>query len=328
MNFFDLHCDTAGECFKQRKALAENDFHISLCKGKGLDKWAQLFAIWITDDLRGKTAESYYNAAVENFRREISQNSEKIKLCKDLHDYYEAINSGRCAAFLTVEGASAVCGEGGLERAKHDGVKAVTLTWNSKNEIACGCQDEENGGFTQRGKSFIRELGEKNIIADVSHLNRKGFYELMAAETDAPIIASHSNSASVLDKTRTESLDKFFSMRRLLEDEQIKLLIERGGLIGLNFCNSFLGDPGDDGFEAVFRHAAKILELGGEDVLAMGSDFDGCDINPELAGLDRIPALYDYFLLRGAGKELAEKIFFCNAEKFFIGVLQKDTDVL
>ena len=159
-----------------------------------------------------------------------------------------------------------------------------------------------------------------NIVADVSHLNTAGFYD--AVSSGARVIASHSNSKSVLEKTRKDSEDKFFSCRRNLDDNQIKVLVEHGGLIGLNFCKSFLGDEGDDGFEAVYRHMAHILDLGGENVLAIGSDFDGCEISPELDSVDKIPNLYSFLSEKGVDKPLLEKIFFENAENFFKTVLQ------
>lgn len=322
MNFFDLHCDTAGECFLQKKQLADSDLNISLCKGEALDKWAQLFAVWIPDELRGEEACEYFDKVSSGFIEQINMNSSKIKLCKDLNDFNEAILLGKCAAFLTVEGGSAVCGEGRLEALKQFGVKLVTLTWNLNNEIGGGCQDDEKIGFTQTGKQVLSELSRLNIIADVSHLGKKCFYELFDGGYDMPIIASHSDCSSVLLSTRAESEDREFSLRRSLDDEQIKLLIERKSLIGINFCRSFLGDYGDDGFEAVYRHIEHILSLGGENCVAVGSDFDGCDINPELDSLDKIPDLRAFLAGKGYSDALLEKIFYNNAAKFFINVLQ------
>ena len=135
------------------------------------------------------------------------------------------------------------------------------------------------------------------------------------------MLASHSTSASVLDRTRKESEDKAFSLRRALDDDQIRALSRHGGLIGLNFCGSFLGDKGDDGMAAALRHAEHILELGGEDILAIGSDFDGCTMHPELSGIECIPRLYDYFMQNGLHSEICEKIFFENAWQFFKNVL-------
>ena len=62
---------------------------------------------------------------------------------------------------------------------------------------------------------------------------------------------------------------------------------------------------------------SHILDIGGEDVLAIGSDFDGCDINAELAGIDKIPDLARSLERRGMDKKLLNKIFFDNAYSFF-----------
>lgn len=323
MNLFDLHCDTAGECYNRKIPLLSNDLHVSLSKGDMFDKWSQLFAVWIPDEIRGEKAKKYFCNVYSNFKKELSYNTEKIKLCKSFDDYQAAISSSKCAAFLTVEGASALCSSKMMDYAQQIGVKLVTLTWNADNEIAGGCQSNTDLGFTEFGKHFIKELEKANIIADVSHINRKSFFELMDMETDVPVIASHSNSASVLLKTRIDSKDRWFSERRLLTDEQIKLLIERKSLIGLNFCNSFLGDPGDDGFSAVLRHAEHILSLGGEDSICIGSDFDGCEMNPELSGLDKMFDLYCFLSKSGLENSILDKMFYKNAENFFISVLQK-----
>lgn len=320
MNLFDLHCDTAGECFNRKIPLYDGNLHYNICKGNVLDKECRLFAIWIPDELRGKDAAEYFDNVLLNFKNEISFNSSKIKLCQGFSDLSEAENSSKCAAILTCEGASPFAYEGGIDRANELGVKLITLTWNGENEVGFGCQSGCDSGLKPLGKQLLRDMERLNIVADVSHLNTAGFYD--AISSGARVIASHSNSKSVLEKTRSDSEDKFFSCRRNLDGEQIKLLIECGGLIGINFCKSFLGDEGNDGFEAVYRHMSHILELGGENALAIGSDFDGCEINPELSGVDKMPALEAFLLEKGIGKELAEKIFYKNAYNFFKNILQ------
>ena len=320
MNLFDLHCDTAGECFNRKTALLDGCLHYNICKGKSLDKECRLFAIWIPDELRGRDAAEYFEKVLTNFKNEILLNSSKIKLCQGFSDLKEAEESGKCAAILTCEGASPFAYEGGIQTANNYGVKLITLTWNGENEIGYGCQSGCDSGLKPLGKQLLKDMERLNIVADVSHLNTAGFYD--AVSSGARVIASHSNSKSVLEKTRKDSEDKFFSCRRNLDDEQIKLLIECNGLIGINFCKSFLGDEGDDGFESVYRHMLHILELGGENVLAIGSDFDGCEINPELSGVDKMPALKRFLIEKGIRTELAEKIFFKNAYDFFKNILQ------
>lgn len=320
MDIFDLHCDTAGECLNRGKALYDGDLHINLCKGRQLDKWIQLFAIWIPDNLRGKTALDYFEKVLRNFKSEISKNDDKIELCQGISDVKRNLESKKCAAILTCEGGSPFAESGGADLAKEYGVKLITLTWNDENELGYGCQSGIDLGLKPAGKALLKQMERMNIAADVSHINRAGFYD--AVSSGAKVIASHSNSEAILLKTRKESQDRFFSCRRSLNDEQIKLLIECGGLIGINFCKSFLGDEGDDGFEAVYRHMEHMLELGGENVIAIGSDFDGCEINPELAGVDKIPALRAYLSEKGINNLILDKIFFENAYKFFKNILQ------
>lgn len=320
MNLFDLHCDTAGECFNKKLSLYNGNTHINLCKGESLDKWAQFFAIWIPDELRGQAAEEYFEKVLLNFQNEVKINSDKIKLCQGLSDFKECKTNKKCAAFLACEGASPFVENEGIYRAKEMGVKLITLTWNAENEIGYGCQSGNDSGLKNAGKALLKNMEKLNIVADVSHLNRAGFFD--AVSSGAKVIASHSNSKNVLMKTRKDSEDKFFACRRNLDDEQIRLLIECKGLIGINFCRSFLGDIGDDGFEAVYRHISHILDMGGENVLAIGSDFDGCEIADELSGVDKIRDLKHRLQGKGLREDMLEKIFFKNAENFFEIVLQ------
>ncbi len=315
-----MHCDTAGECFNKKIPLADNNLHISMCKGELLDEWCQVFAVWIPDEFRGKSALDYFESVLKNHWREINKNSEKIQLCQRFSDVEHAIENGKCAAITAVEGGSPFAENDAIYIAKEYDVKLITLTWNGENELGYGCQSGNDSGLKACGKSLLRAMRDMNIAADVSHLNRAGFYD--AISSGARLIASHSNCEKVLLNTRKDSEDKFFSCRRSLNDEQIKLLIECKGLIGINFCKSFLGDGGDDGFEAVYRHMSHILCLGGENILAIGSDFDGCEINPEMAGVDKIPDLYDFLSRKGMNADLLDKIFFLNSQNFFKNVLQ------
>lgn len=320
MRLFDLHCDTAGECFNRKIPIAENNLHISLCKGEVLDEWSQVFAIWIPDELRGGNALDYFIRVLENHKKEVNKNSDRIQMCQRIADIDEAVKNGKCAAITAVEGGSPFAEKDAIYIAKEHGVKLITLTWNAENELGYGCQSGSDSGLKELGKALLRDMREMNIAADVSHLNRAGFYD--AISSGARVIASHSNCESVLEKTRKDSEDKFFSCRRSLNDEQIKLLIECEGLIGINFCKSFLGDEGDDGFEAVYRHMSHILDMGGEDVLAIGSDFDGCEINSQLAGIDKIPDLRVFLTEKGMESVLLDKIFYDNSRNFFKNILQ------
>ncbi len=283
MRFFDLHCDTITECYSKEKSLKNNDLDISLEKADFLEDWVQVFAVWMPDEYRGKEAEDYYKKVLLKYNEEL-KNAENIK------------------PILAVEGGSALAGKlENIERLYNDGVKIITVTWNKENELASGCFSENDTGLTSFGKEAIKEMVKKKIVPDVSHLGEKGFFDLCET-TDFPFIASHSDA------------EKIHSHVRNLKDEQIKIICRRKGLIGLNFYNRFLGEG--NSFEMMIKHAEHILSLGGENSLALGSDFDGCSINPELKGIEKIQGLYESFE-KHFGKILAEKIFFENAERYF-----------
>ena len=283
MKFFDLHCDTITECYLKNKFLKNNDLDVSLDKADFLEEWVQVFAIWMPDELRGRDAEDYY---------------EKVLL-----KYNEELNDAKnVKSILAVEGASALGGNlENIEKLYADGVKIVTITWNKENELASGCFSENDAGLTAFGKEAIKEMVKRKIVPDVSHLGEKGFFDLCET-TDFPFIASHSDA------------ERINSHPRNLKDEQIKIICQRKGLIGLNFYNRFLGEG--NSVEMLIKHAEHILSLDGEDSLALGSDFDGCSINPEIKGIEKMQNLYHSFE-KHFGKKLAEKIFFENAERYF-----------
>ena len=66
-----------------------------------------------------------------------------------------------------------------------------------------------------------------------------------------------------------------------------------------------------------------MLDLGAENSIAIGSDYDGCEINPELCGIGKMPSFERFLLGKGLGKELTDKIFFKNSYNFFKNILQK-----
>ena len=183
----------------------------------------------------------------------------------------------------------------------------VTLTWNGENAIGSGSQTDH--GLTAFGREAVRELIRWGIVLDVSHLNDRGFWDLME-ETDGPVAASHSNARAMCPH------------RRNLTDRQAREIARRGGLVGLNYYSPFLRSDGRAAeFEDVYRHAAHFLELGLEHCLALGSDFDGADLPPCLDGCEKVPELGRY-LEEKLGRDTAEKVLWKNAWDFFARKIQ------
>ena len=302
MRFFDLHCDTITELEKKNESLAKNDGHISLDKAEYFDEYVQDYAIFIPDEYRGKAATDYFDRVYAYYKKQ-------IELC-GISEYHEKKDT-KFRSVLSVEGGAGMGGTiDGLHHLADCGVKLITITWNGRNELASGCFDEEDIGLTAFGREAIKEMEKLRIAADVSHLSKKGFYDL-ADMAEKPFMASHSC---------IDIVDNFKARHRNLTKDQVKIIADHKGVIGINLWEKLLGND-DNSFDAVYRHMSEIIDIGGEDVIAMGTDFDGCDINPDLAGIEKIVTLRDFLSGKGFSDILLDKIFFSNADRFFTNLL-------
>lgn len=171
--------------------------------------------------------------------------------------------AGLKSGLLSIEGGDCLAGDLGVLRVLHQlGVRAMGLTWNNSNSIADGVGAEQDHGLTPFGREVIAEMNRLRMVVDISHLAPKGFWDVIE-RTTAPIIASHSNSKAI------------HNHRRNLDDEQIKAIINTNGVIGVTFVPYFIRDKEGVQIDDLLRHVDHILALGGEDYLAIGSDFDG-----------------------------------------------------
>lgn len=240
----------------------------------------RVFAIFTPDELKVK-------AAVEHFDK--------------LYKKYLKIKD-KVSAILSVENASVLNGEiKNIEKLSECGVKIASFTWNGENELGYG--QSINRGLKAFGKECIPVFEEHNITIDVSHISDKGFEDIAKLSTK-PFIATHSNSRKICNHKRN------------LTDEQILEIIKRKGLIGINFYKEFLNKE-NASYNDILKHAEHILALGGENVLAIGTDFDGADIIEEFDNDKKLLGLEKLFLQNGFSKQITDKILFKNANEFF-----------
>ena len=83
--------------------------------------------------------------------------------------------------------------------------------------------------------------------------------------------------------------------------------------MGLCLYPAFLGG---NVYEKFYENVLHLLDMGMENSIAVGSDFDGADMSDELCGVNQIPQLRRFLCEKGLGEELTEKIFFKNAQKY------------
>ena len=278
MNFFDLHCDTATECYRMNTDLNCDTLAVTYKAEKKFDKWCQTFAIFVNDVV--KNPFEYYKTVFSFFRK---------KLKDDIN------------AVFTIENSKVIEKDiSRLELLKSQGIKAITLTWNQENYVASGV--DAVGGLKPFGREVIREMNNLKIACDLSHLNEKSFFDSLKV-ADYPY-ASHSCCKYICDHKRN------------LSDTQLKEIAEKGGLIGICLYPEFLGS--NNVFEQVYRNICHLLHLGLENNISIGTDFDGASMSPWLSKITQIPDLRDFLERKGLRSQLLEKIFFENAINFFL----------
>lgn len=304
MKLFDLHCDTIERMEELGENMLTDKTQLSLKYLPQIEKWCQTFAIFIPDSKRGVDAVSYYEQVLAYFHKMLQKHADIVEMANTADDIRRITGSKKCAALLSVEGGAVLDGKlENIEKLKKDGVKMMTLTWNGANELASGNVNPEMG-FTAFGREAVKEMERQNIIVDVSHLNDKGMEELMGFATK-PIIATHSNLRSVC------------SHKRNVTEEMFKYIVEHKGLCGLNLLHGFVSDePMKDSKAELFRHVYRMLELGGEDVIACGSDFDG-GITSQMDNPALFASFGDYMVDHGISRRVSDKIMFENALHFF-----------
>ncbi|MCI8423400.1 MAG: hypothetical protein HFF50_07710 [Lawsonibacter sp.] len=302
----DLHCDTLVPMEPGRRSDTLNDpnAHLSLsCLPKGV-RWGQCFAIFLPDTLSREEAVAYYARHRDSFFRQMEKFCQWALPCRTAADIEAAWAQKKAAALLTVENGSVLAGD--LDRVEllaRDGVRMLTLTWNGANELGSGHSTDR--GLTPFGREAVHALEEAGILLDVSHLNDRGLEELLSVARK-PFVASHSNARAVCPH------------RRNLTDEQIRALVRRCCLIGLNYSVHFLREGGAGASrEDLYQHILHFLELGAADCLALGSDFDGTDVPDDLDSPGKVVCLWDFLLQKGLPAELCEKIMWKNALAFF-----------
>lgn len=303
MNYFDLHCDTITECCNQGVSLINNELQLNIKKGKELLNWVQVYAIWIDDEMSDEEAYDYFNKVHQYFLKEIEAYP-PLSFCTSSEAVTRELKRKRKVACLSIESSRALGGK--IERVEEfykKGVRAMTLTWNGRTKVADGCMVEQAQGLTAFGKAVIKKMNEVGMVIDVSHLAEKGFWDV-ARLSQRPFIATHSNSKAICNHPRN------------LTDEQFKYLIEHHGLVGMNFYPLFINGTYECTIEELLLHIDHFLELGGEDIIAMGSDFDGAKMPVNMQGVQDIPYLWS-LLERRYGKKKAEKFMFQNAYKFW-----------
>ena len=307
-----MHCDT----LTVYPHLRHTDGQVSFARLHEAGAGLQCFAAFLRYP-EGQLLQRALSFA-DKLVAEVAANADIAQQVHCLADLERAAEEGKVGVLFTVEEGGVLEGDpANLAVLRDKGMRMMTLTWNYPNELGYPNCDAhlvqelgrdalflpERRGLTPTGRQVVETMNDLGIVVDVSHLSDGGFWEALRLSRH-PVVASHSNARAIAGASRN------------LTDDMIAALSAAGGVMGLNFCPDFLTLEGEDLLSAALRHVRHIYDVGGEDVLALGTDFDGIAARTPLDSCAAVPFLYDA-VCRALSPRVADKMMWSNFVRVF-----------
>lgn len=319
MKYIDMHCDTLLKAY-QRNAedifkLSE-DFMVDIERLKAGECLAQYFAIFMQPEFAPKEPDAsasedmdYIKALLQIYRNSMETHSELIAGAGSIAQVERSEGAGLMSGILSIEDGRAVaCRMENLEWMYDQGIRMMALTWNQENCFGFpNSLDKEimNKGLKPFGREAILRMNELGMAVDVSHLSDGGFWDV-ARLSKKPFVASHSNCRGLSPH------------RRNLTDEMIRVLADKGGVMGLNFYGTFLNGDAEGKDSRIGRmidHLKHMINVGGMEVAAIGTDFDGISGSFEIPECSKMQLLFEAMEKSGFTGEQIEKIAYKNVKR-------------
>ena len=244
MLIVDTHIDAPYRLWEQHQSGQEIDdiskmttgnFDFTKAKSGGLN--VPFFSIYLPAETEEDgSAYEVANNLIDMVEDIITLSPDKFTLIKSIDDISSLDIKNTLGVVLGMENGAPI--EGDLSRVQffYDrGIRYITLTHSKTNHISDSSYDEniQWGGLSDFGKQLIEEMNSVGIMVDISHVNDDAFYQAIEI-SNTPVIASHS------------SLRHFTpGFERNVDDEMLKALAKKGGVIQINFGSSFITEaPG------------------------------------------------------------------------------------
>ena len=309
---FDLHCDTALELLgwddRPERSLRSNNCHIDLQRAGKLAGYCQCFACFTTpamEEWMQVSPVSVFEKEIAILQKGLWENRDVLAQAYTAQDVEENLQKGIMSAIFTIEGPAGFGFDPALlENLYQIGFRITSLGWNEKNPLAGS--NVTGGGLTDLGREYVKEAQRLGMIVDVSHISDEAFWDIMDI-TQAPVVATHSNSRAVCGHSRN------------LTDEMFLEICKTGGVAGFNQYDAFVGENAD--LNKACDHFLHFMELDPEGKhIALGGDLDGCESLPKgFSGLESYPDLADMLLVRGLSEDNLYDIYWNNA----LGVMKR-----
>jgi len=307
----DLHADTAklmdklgydlGMRHDRPMPRGINVFgHVDLPRLREGGVAGQFFSFWTTPYPQKGCTRSV-TRQLDALDKAMAQRPDELMWTRTGIDVRRAKAEGKIAALGGIEGGQALEGDlATIEAFSRRGVRYLGLMHFTANQIgspAKGRGSDPDQGLTGFGRDAVRECERTGVIVDLAHINRKGFMEVLDLAT-LPLMVSHTGVIGVHEHWRN------------IDDEQLRRVADNGGCVGVIFARKYLGSAS---IESVVDHLLHILNIAGEDLPALGSDFDGFVVPPEgLEDISTLPNLTVALSRRGVKAPVLEKILGAN----------------
>lgn len=177
-------------------------------------------------------------------------------------DIERAIKEKKLAVFYLIQSSEPI--EKDLSRVDtlyNLGLRSVQLTYNTRNYVGDGCYERTDAGISNFGIELIDRLNSTNMLIDLSHAGMKTMKESIEA-SKKPVIISHSTCRALYQHARNTT------------DENLKLLADRGGVIGMCQIRTFMTKEKTNNLQVYFDHIDHAVKVAGIDHVAIGSDRD------------------------------------------------------
>lgn len=298
LDYFDLHCDTLSK-IADNKTLDDKSLAVNTGALSGYASSVVQFAVWIS----GKEADPFgrYEEVISKGKHELAEKN--INICLTSDDINIASKRNGISALLALEGGYAIESAESIDRLYSDGIRTVALTWNGDNKLAGGAHGD--GRLTPLGREVIERMNVLGMVTDVSHLNKQSFFDV--AEYAEKIAATHTGLLFSVENKRN------------LSDDQLKVIKQKDGIVGLCVYPPFIGSDVCDGF---LRAASHMISKDMSENIAFGSDFDGAVMQN---GMDNAACIESLAAMceQSFGKSISNDIFYNNSLHFYNDALTK-----
>ena len=309
----DAHADTIKEALDDNLSIDNRKYSFNVSDIKDKLPYIQFLASFVnptyTEELNGGFKR--VNEILDKFYYEYDKYSDYMKVIRTSENLDEIILENKLGVILTVENGSAISNDlSNIDLLYNRGIRIMSVTWNKDNELGCGAETINDIGLTKLGKEYVEKINKKNILNDISHLSKKGFYDVVNI-TSKPIVATHSCA------------DKLCKHHRNLSDDQIKQIAKLNGVIGVCFYSKFLTKEIVATADDIINHIEYIANLVGIDYVGLGSDFDGIckeDLPIDLKGVKDIDIIFNKMKSRGFSNEDILKV----SSKNFVRILKEN----